>query len=162
VRSWLRFTCVAVISGSRAAASSSSLATTPWPRMPEFTNKTLSMVRATDPSQRPFLAHEMHPPKMQPRSREDTKHARRMYSRASSWFRVFVAKNVAAMKDAEVRVLGNRLSLLRRAPGLEQYFFAAFAALCVPRQRNQPRDFRPITRRLSEHARGIRRASLAG
>src|SRR6266487_978320 len=29
-----------------------------------------------------LLAHEMRPPKMQPRSHEDTKHARKMYSRA--------------------------------------------------------------------------------
>src|SRR6266566_7970950 len=30
----------------------------------------------------------------------------------SSWFRVFAVKNVATTKDAEVRVVGSRLSLL--------------------------------------------------
>ena len=38
--------------------------------------------------------------------------------RASSWFRVLVAKNVAIRRDADVRVLG-RLSLLRRAPRIK-------------------------------------------
>src|SRR5439155_13549233 len=61
------------------------------------------------------LAHEIALTKMQPRSHEDTKNARST-KRLSSWFRVFVARNVATTKDAVVRVPGSRLSFLRHVP----------------------------------------------
>src|SRR5213592_2788759 len=65
----------------------------------------------------------MHPPKMQPRSHEDTKNARRMYLRLSSWFRVFVAKNVAT-----TRMLSFVWSNSHPFPVLFHEFFAQFFA----------------------------------
>src|SRR5436190_11212185 len=56
--------------------------------------------------------------KMQPRSHDDTKNARRMYSSAFFVASCLPGKKCSNHEGVEVRVLGIELSLVQRAPSL--------------------------------------------